>query len=86
MTPSLNHVSKSSCLCNDFVLSFVYLCNQIILNPAYQARQTKNETVMDSMILKAVGKGSIFSLYQHILRYIAIAMVILLAIGLLAGI
>lgn len=41
---------------------------------------------MDSMILKAVGKGSIISLYQHILRYIAIAMVILLAIGLLAGI
>ena len=27
---TLNHVSKFSCLCNDFVLSFVYLCNQII--------------------------------------------------------
>lgn len=50
------------------------------------SKANKNDTVIDSMILKAVGKGSIFSLYQHILRYIAIAMVILLAIGLLAGI
>lgn len=41
---------------------------------------------MDCMIYKAVGKGSIFSMYQHILRYIAIAMGILLAIEILAGI
>ena len=41
---------------------------------------------MDSTILKAVGKGSIFSMYQHILRYIAIVLGILMAIGLLAGI
>ena len=41
---------------------------------------------MDSMIYKAVGKCSIFSMYQQILRYIAIAIGILLTIGILAGI
>ena len=41
---------------------------------------------MDSMIYKAVGKGSIFSMYQQILRYIAIAIGLQLAIVIMARI